>query len=92
MSISEELEQAQNRDTGKAKAPSEAEAYRQELDAVAQKLYTLTKDNQGIERRVKTFEQLDCQEREGLRENIRTNSALSVQLNQRLLEYPRIFR
>ena len=86
MSISEELELAQERTANKFSRVTEDEEYKKELETISQKLYILTKENQGIERKIKVFEQLDNQEREQLRETIKGNTLHSVQLNKVLIE------
>jgi len=63
------------------------DSYKADLDHVSQTLYTLTKGNQSIERRIKDFEKLDPTDRFNLRESLQENTQLSVQLRKILIEF-----
>lgn len=61
---------------------SSKDSYKSKLETIAQMLYTLTKENQGIERRLKTFEQLDQGDRVRMRESLKKNSQFSLRLQE----------
>ena len=68
-------------------ASSTEDSYKSRLETIAQKLYTITKENKSIERRIKTFEQLDQIDRINLRESLQKTSDLSKQLQKNLSDF-----
>ena len=75
----------------KSNTSTDDSLYKAELETISQKLYTLTKENQGLERRIKTFEQLDPTDRQHLRETLQGNTKLSQQLQKILLDFEKTY-
>lgn len=72
---------------GTASTATDGDLYKSDLEHISQTLYTLTKENLSIERRIKDFENMDPTDRFSLRESLQENTQLSNQLQKTLVEF-----